>query len=198
VEVKQVISNEKISDTDASTEIVPCRAGTQWQWEGVSFRILHPDIDGTTMGNNASCVLQVQSSFGSILLPADIEKEAEKEIISRYPDTLRSSILIAGHHGSNTSSSDDFINVVSPQLVLFPAGWRNRYHHPAKKVLHRLAIRQIKSMITGECGAITIRVAEAGVSARSWRQSNRKIWDVSEIDRRCSKVAVGLSEIPAF
>ncbi|GMR06308.1 MAG: DNA internalization-related competence protein ComEC/Rec2 [Gammaproteobacteria bacterium] len=198
VEVKQVISNEKIFITDASTESVPCRAGTQWRWEGVSFRLLHPDSDGITTGNNASCVLHVQSSFGSILLPADIEKEAEKEIISRYPDALRSNILIAGHHGSNTSSSDDFINAVSPQLVLFPAGWRNRYHHPAKKVLHGLEIRQIKSMITGECGAITIRVAEAGVSAWSWRQSNRKIWDVAEIDRRCSKVAIGLSEIPAF
>lgn len=198
MEVKQVITNEKIIDTGAGTKVTPCRAGLQWQWEGVSFRILHPDTDGTTMSNNASCVLHVQSSFASILLPADIEEEAEKEIISRYPDTLRSNILIAGHHGSNTSSSDDFINAVSPQLVLFPAGWRNRYHHPAKKVLHRLAIRQIKSMITGECGAITIRVAEAGVSAWSWRQSNRKIWDVSEIDRKCSKVVIGLSEISAF
>ncbi|GMT40947.1 MAG: DNA internalization-related competence protein ComEC/Rec2 [bacterium] len=198
MEVKQVITNEKIIDTGDGTKVTPCRAGLQWQWEGVSFRILHPDTDGTTMSNNASCVLHVKSSFASILLPADIEEEAEKEIISRYPDTLRSNILIAGHHGSNTSSSDDFINAVSPQLVLFPAGWRNRYHHPAKKVLHRLAIRQIKSMITGECGAITIRVAEAGVSAWSWRQSNRKIWDVSEIDRRCSKVVIGLSEISAF
>jgi competence protein ComEC len=143
-------------------------------------------------------VLHVQSSFGSILLPADIEKEAEREIISRYPDALRSDILVAGHHGSNTSSSDDFINAVSPELVLFPAGWMNRYHHPAKKVLHRLTNRQIKSMITGECGAITIRVAEAGISAKSWRQSNRRIWDVSEIDGSCSKVAIGLSETPAF
>ncbi len=198
VKIKQVISNEKIIDTDASTEIVPCRAGKQWRWEGVSFRILHPDSDGITTGNNASCVLHVQSSFGSILLPADIEKEAEKEIISRYPDTLRSNILVAGHHGSNTSSSDDFINAVSPRLVLFPAGWMNRYHHPAKKVLHRLTARQIKSMVTGECGAIIVRVSEAGVSAQSWRQSNRKLWDISEIDRRCSKVAIGLPEIPAI
>ncbi len=194
VAVRQVISNEVISGTD----VIPCRAGMQWQWEGVSFRLLHPDIDETTTGNNASCVLQVQSAFGSILLPADIEKEAEKEIISRYPDALRSNILVAGHHGSNTSSSEDFIIAVSPELVLFPAGWMNRYHHPAKNVLHRLANSQIKSMITGECGAITIRVAEAGISARSWRQSNRRIWDVSEIDGRCSKVAIGLSETPAF
>jgi len=194
VEVRQVISNEKVSDADPA----PCRAGMQWQWEGVSFRLLHPDIDGTTTGNNASCVLHVQSSFGSILLPADIEKEAEKEIISRYPDALRSNILVAGHHGSNTSSSDDFINAVSPDLVLFPAGWMNRYHHPAKKVQHRLATRQIRSMITGECGAITVRVAEAGISVHSWRKSNRRIWDVSEIDERCSKVAIGLSETPAF
>ncbi len=194
LEVRQVITNEMIS----GTETIPCRAGMQWQWEGVLFRLLHPDNEGMTTGNNASCVLHVQSSFGSILLPADIEKKAEREIISRYPDALRSDILVAGHHGSNTSSSDDFINAVSPELVLFPAGWMNRYHHPAKKVLHRLTNRQIESMITGECGAITIRVAEAGISAKSWRQSNRRIWDVSEIDGSCSKVAIGLSETPAF
>ena len=40
----------------------------------------------TTIGNNASCVLQVQSQYGSVLLPADIEAEAEQEIISRYPE----------------------------------------------------------------------------------------------------------------
>jgi len=198
VEVKQVISNEMLFDTDTDIDVIPCRAGLQWQWEGVSFRILHPGSDGNTAGNNASCVLHVQSSFASILLPADIEKEAEKEIISRYPDTLRSNILVAGHHGSNTSSSDDFINTVSPGLVLFPAGWMNRYHHPAKKVLHRLTTRKIKSMVTGKCGAITVEVAESGVSARSWRQLYRKIWDVSENDRKCSKVVIGLPEIPAF
>ncbi|NOY17323.1 MAG: DNA internalization-related competence protein ComEC/Rec2 [Gammaproteobacteria bacterium] len=194
VEVKEVISNEVISGTHTT----PCRAGLQWQWEGVSFRILHPGVEGTTTGNNASCVLQVQSSFASILLSADIEKEGEKEIILRYPYTLRANILIAGHHGSNTSSSDDFIDAVSPGLVLFPAGWMNRYHHPAKKVLYRLKTRQIKSRITGKCGAISVRVTEAGISAQSWRQSNRKIWDLSEFNRSCGKVAIGLSETPPF
>jgi competence protein ComEC len=194
IEVKQVITNEKLSDT----KVTPCRAGLQWQWEGVSFRILHPDINATITGNNASCVLHVQSSFGSVLLPADIEKEAERDIISRYPGGLRTNILIAGHHGSNTSSSENFINAVSPALVLFPAGWMNRYHHPAKNVLQRLARRQIKSMSTGECGAITIEVTEEGISAHSWRQSNRRIWDASKFDGRCSNVAVGLSETPAF
>jgi len=53
-------------------------------------------------------------------------------------------------------------------------------------------------MITGECGAITVRVAVAGISARSWWQSNRRMWGTAEIDERCSKVAVGLSETPAF
>ncbi|MEA1888778.1 MAG: DNA internalization-related competence protein ComEC/Rec2 [Pseudomonadota bacterium] len=194
VAVKQVVSNEVISGTD----VMPCRAGMQWQWEGVYFRLLHPGNSKVVQGNNASCVLQVQSAFGSILLPADIENEAEKEIISRYPDALRASILIAGHHGSNTSSSDDFLNAVSPGLVLFPAGWMNRYHHPAKKVLQRLTNRQIKTLSTGDCGAITVLIAETGISARSWRQSNRRIWDASEIDGRCSKVAIGLSETPAF
>jgi len=170
----------------------------QWKWEGVTFRILHPHRDSKAAGNNASCVLHVQSSFASVLLPADIEKESELEIISRYPQGIHSSVLVAGHHGSNTSSSEDFINAVSPDLVLFPAGWMNRYHHPAKKVLNRLSKRKISSMITGECGAIIVQVSKKGLSHYSWRQSNRKIWHAEELDGRCSKMAVGLSETPVI
>lgn len=194
VEVMQLISNEQYSDLEATA----CRAGMQWKWEGVSFRILHPASGSKATGNNASCVLHVQSSFASVLLPADIEKEAELEIISRYPKGIHSSVLIAGHHGSNTSSSEGFINAVSPDLVLFPAGWMNRYHHPAKKVLTRLSKRNISSMITGECGAIIVKVSEKGLSHYSWRQSNRKIWHAEELDGRCSKMTVGLSETPVI
>ena len=194
IKVKQVLSNEKISIDDVTS----CRAGMQWQWEGVSFRILHPAVNADMSGNNASCVLHVQSLYGSVLLPADIEKEAEHEIVSRYPDKLHSNILIAPHHGSKTSSSDIFLDAVAPELVLFPAGWMNRYQHPAKTVIRRLADRGIASRETGVCGAISVQAEQGGISVESWRQSNRKIWDRTETDKNCMKIAIGLPEIAAF
>ena len=194
INVQKVISNEKIPGSN----VFPCLAGQQWQWDGISFRILHPDSRMTRSGNNGSCVLQIQSQYGSVLLPADIEAEAEQEIILRYPERLISKVLIAPHHGSKTSSSETFIEAIDPELVIFPAGWMNRYQHPAQTVRRRLEERGISSMITGECGSISVRVGPAGINVESWRQSNQMIWDQTETDRRCRKLALGLPEIPAL
>lgn len=199
IDVQQLMSNEDISNGKPTAhDVIPCVAGKQWLWEGVSFKIMHPQEATVAAGNNASCVLLVQSEYGSLLLPADIEKEAELEIISRYPGILKSSILVAPHHGSKTSSSDVFLDAVTPQLILIPAGWMNRYHHPSKAVISRLAERGIAHISTGECGAIEVMFEQEGISVETFRQKNRKIWDYTETDQRCRKVAIGLPEIPDF
>ena len=128
----------------------------------------------------------------------ELEEESEQEVLSHYQGTLASSILVAPHHGSKTSSSETFIDAVDPQLVLFPAGWMNRYQHPAEIVTRRLADRGIASIATGECGSISARIVQEGIIVEAWRQTNRKIWDRTEIDRRCRKVVVGLPEIPSL
>jgi competence protein ComEC len=199
IDVQQLMSNEDISNGKPTAhDVIPCVAGKQWLWEGVSFKIMHPQEATVAAGNNASCVLLVQSEYGSLLLPADIEKEAELEIISLYPGILKSSILVAPHHGSKTSSSDVFLDAVTPQLILIPAGWMNRYHHPSKVVISRLAERGIAHISTGECGAIEVMFEQEGISVETFRQKNRKIWDYTETDQRCRKVAIGLPEIPDF
>ena len=194
IHVQRIISNEKIPGRNVDR----CQAGEQWQWDGVSFRILHPARDSMLDGNNASCVLQIQSQYGSVLLPADIEEDAEQAIIFRYPESLASSIMLAPHHGSKTSSSEKFIEAVEPELVVFPAGWMNRYQHPTEMIVKRYTDRGIESMVTGECGSISVGVGPRSISAEAWRQSNRRIWDRTETDRRCRKVAIGLPEIPAL
>ena len=194
MQVQHVISNE----IALGRNVAPCLAGEQWQWDGVSFRILHPASEAMMSGNNASCVLQIRSRYGSVLLPADIEEEAEENVISDYPDSLASSILVAPHHGSKTSSSEKFIDAVGPDLVVFPAGWMNRYQHPTEMIVKRFTDRGINSMITGECGSISVRAGPGGIIVDAWRQSNKAIWDLTETDRRCRKVAIGLPEIPAL
>lgn len=194
IDVQRVISNEIISDR----KVTPCLAGQQWQWDGVMFRIIHPASGETESGNNSSCVLHIQSQYGSVLLPADIEEEAEQAILLRYAGSLASSILLAPHHGSKTSSSEEFIDAVGPELVVFPAGWMNRYKHPAETVVKRYSDRGIDTLITGGCGSINVYAGPDSIKVEAWRQVNRSIWDRTETDRRCRKMAIGLPEIPAL
>jgi competence protein ComEC len=194
IQVQRVISNENFPGIN----VAACHAGQQWRWDRVSFRILHPARDTMLDGNNASCVLQIQSQYGSVLLPADIEEEAEEAILLHYPDSLASSILLAPHHGSKTSSSEKFIDAIKPGLVIFPAGWMNRYQHPAEMIVKRFTEKGIDSVMSGECGAIIVQAGPGGISVDAWRQSNKVIWDRTETDRRCRKVAIGLPENPAL
>ena len=74
----------------------------------------------------------------------------------------------------------------------------NRYQHPAEMIVKRFTEKGIDSVMTGECGAIIAQAGPGGISVDAWRQSNKVIWDHTETDRRCRKVAIGLPENPAL
>jgi len=135
-----------------------CRAGQRWRWDGVEFSILHPDTDTTWHGNNGSCVLRVQIGAYAVLLPADIEAEAERHLLTAQSDRLKATILVAPHHGSRTSSTRAFIAAVAPEQVLFPVGYRNRYGFPRPDVAKRYAERGAQRLDSAVEGAIEYRI----------------------------------------
>ena len=155
----------------------PCQAGQAWQWDGVEFAMLNPE-EGVVSGrgNNASCVLQVRSRYGSVLLPADIEAKAERRLIDRYGKGLRADILVAPHHGSKTSSTLEFIEAVAPRYVLFPVGYRNRYHHPNPAVASRYASLDITALDSPTSGAVEFRMREAGMEMVPYRVRHKRYW----------------------
>jgi len=156
---------------------IPCIAGKSWQWNNVIFEILHPSSSDQGSENNLSCVLRVSNTSGSILLSGDIEEEAEKQLVQRYGSDLQSTILIAPHHGSKTSSSIAFINAVSPDFTLFPIGYRNRYHFPHNTVTKRYADKGINLLNTADHGAIEFKFTNDAISTPvTWRQEKNKIW----------------------
>ena len=137
-----------------------CHAGQKWQWDGIGFEILHPfDAESNTKrrsrGNNGSCVLRVSGEGGSVLLPGDIEAAAEQELLIRYRDKLASTVLVAPHHGSKTSSTRPFVEAVHPRWVLFPVGYRNRYRFPHEQVVERYLDINTTSIDSVTSGAIT-------------------------------------------
>ncbi|MEW6330627.1 MAG: DNA internalization-related competence protein ComEC/Rec2 [Pseudomonadota bacterium] len=155
----------------------PCRAGQAWSWDGVEFHILGPDDDaGASRRNDASCVLQVRSRHGNILLPADIEARAEKKLVQQLGGHLRSEILVAPHHGSKTSSTPAFIDAVAPRHVLFPVGYRNRYRHAHPDVVRRYAERGVVLHDSPSAGALEFRLGAGGLNATAYRTWQRRYW----------------------
>jgi len=154
----------------------PCRSGQAWNWDGVDFIVMNPATIGSSRANNDSCVLQVRSRFGSVLLPADIEARAERQLIERWGRQLRSQVLVAPHHGSKTSSTPEFIDAVAPRYVLLPAGYRSRYRHPNAAVVQRYVDRGIARRDSPASGALEFRLRATGLEATAYREQHRRYW----------------------
>jgi competence protein ComEC len=162
--------------TDAHRSWRRCRAGQHWEWDGIEFRMLNPEDVSSATENNQSCVLRISNGDYSILLPGDIEKETESRLVRVYRNELSATVLVAPHHGSKTSSTMAFIDAVQPRLVLFPAGYRNRYRFPNQDIMRRYEIRGSRSYDTGRDGAVLIRLGRSGIAATVWRREARRFW----------------------
>ncbi len=156
-----------------------CQAGYQWRWDGVEFSFLHPQDPAQWRGdNNRSCVLKIQSSGGSVLIVGDIERRVEQTLVDQFSDGLASDILVAGHHGSNSSSSARFIAAVSPHYVLYATGYRNRYGFPHADVVQRFDEQPVKQLNSAESGALQFKISpQQGILAvEGFRLRMRRLW----------------------
>jgi competence protein ComEC len=158
-----------------------CRAGLEWQWDGVRFSVLHPARDGDTLrhvkDNDRSCVLKIATDAASVLLPADIELKSEMLLVAQGVEALKADVLVAPHQGSRTSSSPAFIDAVSPRATVFPAGYRNRFGHPHEDVVARYRGMGTALYRTDYDGAIRIELPVAGgVQLQRHRDVYRRYW----------------------
>jgi len=163
---------------------VRCEAGQQWTLDNVRFEILHPTADSyenkKIRDNDRSCVLRIESQFGSVLLPADIERRSERQLVESRSASLDADVLVAPHHGSRTSSGNPFVAAVSPRVVVFPVGYANRYGHPHPQVEARYRKAGARLMRTDRQGAITLKFSANGIEASTWRDTNRRYWHEPE------------------
>ncbi|MFN3786410.1 MAG: DNA internalization-related competence protein ComEC/Rec2, partial [Thiothrix sp.] len=173
--VKQVWTN--VPDLLPEYHPVLCRAGQQWEWDGVSFRVLHPSENFSDKHeNNQSCVLKVANAEHSILLTADIERVAEYWLLAQEVD-LRAEVLLVPHHGSRSSSSPAFIDAVAPRLAILTNGYRNRFRHPHPSVTQRYTDRNIRLLNTVNSGELRLDFpAAAPLVVREWRKAQPRIW----------------------
>lgn len=152
------------------TQQVKVKAGDVLDFgNGVSFEIVSPSqslIDEDTAAikakkkvdvNNESVVGRLTFGNFAMLFTGDAEGPVEKDMVASYGKKLKCQVLKAGHHGSKTSSTAEFLKLVQPESVVMSLGVNNQYGHPHEALLNRLQKQGVKNIYrTDANGTITI------------------------------------------
>jgi competence protein ComEC len=136
-----------------------CLQGEKWEWDGIQFEFLYPTQKMLGLNNDSSCVLRITAHDKHVLLTGDIEKSAERELVKNMKTHLAADILVAPHHGSKTSAVNEFLAAVHPHYVLFPIGYRNRYHFPHISVVEKYRAMGVGQYDTATGGAIALMLS---------------------------------------
>lgn len=143
------------------------KEGDQLSWDPhLKIEIYGPQTEGNLDDlkkknpNNYSVILKLTYKKIAFLFPGDAESEMEEALVRRFGNKLESHILKSPHHGSRTSSTDEFLEAVNSEIVVISCGRKNRFHHPHLSVLKRLQERELKYYRTDLDG--TIEVASDG------------------------------------
>ena len=139
-------------------EIIIAQEGQRIIFKTAYLEVLHPfkNLEGQTSKsvNNTSIVFRLVFQDNSFLFTGDAFKAVEKELIAK--NELKVDVLKVGHHGSKTSSAEEFIQAVSPEIAIISCGLGNSYGHPNEEVLAVLEKFAIRILRTDEDGDIKI------------------------------------------
>ncbi|MCI9405757.1 MAG: MBL fold metallo-hydrolase [Oscillospiraceae bacterium] len=137
--------------------------------EGVLLTVLSPAGDYQDL-NDYSVVCRLDSGETSFLFTGDAEKEVEEDLIDLGAD-LRADVLKAGHHGSSTSSSEAFLNAVSPKIAAISCGADNDYGHPHQEVLASFSQRDISVYRTDLAGSVVFATDGKEITVQTEREA---------------------------
>lgn len=158
-EWEKLIKKEKarVFTAKAGQEISDCRPPRENFC--IKLSILYPfeDLGGQQLkdSNNTSVVAKLSFGENKFLFTGDIYKKAEKELIAKGME-ITANVLKVGHHGSKTSSGEEFIVEVSPKISVVSLGKNNSYNHPHPETLEVLSNYGIKVLRTDQLGDIKI------------------------------------------
>ncbi|WP_110687488.1 DNA internalization-related competence protein ComEC/Rec2 [Salinicola aestuarinus] len=147
-----------------------CQAGSGWADGNSSWRFLSPPAAVEGLSRNArSCVLLVTLGQHRVLITGDAGTAQEQA----WLDTLRTApidLLVAGHHGSRSSSSPAFIAASRPQDVVFSSGRGNPYHHPSPEIVARFVAAGSRIWNTAFDGAVRFTLSPSGIDVQTRRK----------------------------
>ncbi|MFH0992243.1 MAG: DNA internalization-related competence protein ComEC/Rec2 [bacterium] len=162
--------NEKLPDSCRS--VVSLTAGQQvWIDSSTRCYVLYPRQQQKKVNNinNTSLVFKLQYGNTSMMFVGDAESDVESTLMDGYRDFLDTDVLKVGHHGSTTSSSNQFLDGVTAQIALISVGRNNKFNHPSQETLQKLNQRGVSVHRTDQEGAILLSSNGRTFSTVDWR-----------------------------
>lgn len=138
--------------------VVILSRGDLLDFSGVKVEVLNPEKDDSPQplsDNNHSVVLRLIYGDRKFLLTGDIEKETESELLSA-PEFVKTDVLKVAHHGSRTSSTQEFVGAAGVKLAVISVGKQSPFGHPHREVVERLENSGAKVLTTGKRGTISV------------------------------------------
>ena len=160
---------------NSATPQTRCHSKRQWHSPELKIQILHPNPYLPYLGNDSSCVLSIQIGSQRILLSGDISKIIERRLLR---DGLSNhDWLLVPHHGSKTSSSDEFVARLAPVWAVASVGRENSFGLPHAMVVDRYRTQPSHWLSTADHGYLQFLVRRDAISLEvAQRADLRRIW----------------------
>lgn len=161
------------------SKVVIARAGQEYNFldKQIKSTILYPinSIENKIIENpnNGSVVILFSLDKNKIMITGDLEEKGEAELVDYWSDKLTiknedNVIYVAGHHGSNTSSSKKFLDYIKPDISIISVGKKNKFNHPSLIITERLKARS-KIWRTDELGTIKAYIKNKDWQVKAFR-----------------------------
>lgn len=167
VETGQVTTNWYIKlmteIKDGEYDVEYATEGAMYNLGDATIKIIGPINIPTNNLNNYSTILKVSFGEMDIIMTGDAEISVEKDVLEKYKEELDAEILKVGHHGSDTSTSDEFLEAIDPEYALISTTINNKYEHPIKSVMQKLKNANVKVYRTDENGTVEATITSNDV-----------------------------------
>lgn len=158
--------------------LVPLQEGSSIELDGVRIDMLYSPESRKVQerqlqatGNEFSNLIRVSYGEASFLFTGDLVAEQEQQVLANGTD-VASTVLKVGHHGSRTSSSQEFLTAVNPGWAVISCGYNNSFGHPHKEILNRLtSCTKAEILRTDQQGAIVFRTDGKSIKVESFYQT---------------------------
>lgn len=170
-EVLATSSFESVIDAieENDIEILIPNVGDKLSLDGFELTFLHPECGKVYENiNDVSIVAKVENIYGSALFAGDVEKIAESDMLLSGAN-LKADVLKVGHHGSSTSTTEEFLVAICPKNAVISCGEHNDFGHPHDEVIDMLESQDINYYITHEKGSVFFSFTESGLEINTER-----------------------------
>lgn len=170
VSSSKVFENFLSAVEKSNAKVIKAENGNKYKLGLSEFNVVGPIKPDGNMNNN-SVVIKLRYGNNSVLLAGDAEYEEENDIVNSGVD-ISADVLKVGHHGSKTSTSDEFVSKVKPKYVVISVGKDNNYGHPSEDIIEKIGKMGVSIYRTDTMGNIVMTFDGDNVSIITYKEKN--------------------------